>query len=52
VLLNSAAAIHIARPDITMKDAVSLAAQTIDTGKAQAQLEEFVKLSRAAETTS
>jgi len=50
VLLNSAAAIHIARPDITMKDAVQLAAQTIDTGKARAQLEEFIKLSRAAET--
>jgi len=52
VLLNSAAAIHIAKPEITMKDAVGLAAQTIDTGKAQAQLEEFIKLSRAAETAS
>jgi len=51
VLLNSAAAIHIAKPEITMKDAVALAAQTIDAGKAQAQLEEFVKLSRDAGTT-
>jgi len=47
VLLNSAAAIHIARPEIEMKDALALAAQTIDSGKAQAQLEQFVKLSRA-----
>jgi anthranilate phosphoribosyltransferase len=52
VLLNSAAAIHIARPDVTMKDAVALAAQTIDSGKAQAQLEKFIKLSNAAETAS
>jgi anthranilate phosphoribosyltransferase len=50
VLLNSAAAIHIARPEVTMKDAVALAAQTIDSGKAQTQLEKFIKLSNAAET--
>jgi len=35
-----------------MKDAVALAAQTIDSGKAKVQLEEFIKLSRAAETDS
>jgi anthranilate phosphoribosyltransferase len=29
-----------------MKDALALAAQTIDSGKAQAQLEQFIKLSR------
>jgi anthranilate phosphoribosyltransferase len=50
VLLNSAAAIHIARPDITMKDAVAFAAETIDSGKALAQLEQFITLSRAVET--
>jgi anthranilate phosphoribosyltransferase len=50
VLLNSAAAIHIARPEISIKDAVALAAQTIDSGKAQAQLEQFIKLSQASET--
>jgi len=52
VLLNSAAAIHIARPEIIMKDAVALAAETIDSGKAQAQLEQFIKLSREPETAS
>jgi len=51
-LINSAAAIHIARPDITMKDAFALAAETIDSGKALAQLEQFITLSRAAETAS
>jgi anthranilate phosphoribosyltransferase len=52
VLLNSAAAIHIARPDVSMKDAVALAAQTIDSGRAQYQLEQFIKLSQAPETDS
>jgi anthranilate phosphoribosyltransferase len=47
VLLNSAAAIHIARPELSLKDALALAAETIDCGKAQAQLEQFIKLSRA-----
>jgi anthranilate phosphoribosyltransferase len=46
VLLNSAAAIHIARPDVTLKDGIALAAETIDSGKAQAQLEQFITLSR------
>jgi anthranilate phosphoribosyltransferase len=50
VLLNSAAAIHIARPEVSLKDAIALAAQTIDSGKAQAQLEQFIKLSQAPET--
>jgi anthranilate phosphoribosyltransferase len=49
VLLNSAAAIHIARPEIPLKDALALAAQTIDSGKAKAQLEQFIKLSQAPE---
>jgi len=52
VLLNSAAAIHIARPDVSMKDAIALAAGTIDSGKANAQLEQFIKLSQAPETDS
>jgi anthranilate phosphoribosyltransferase len=50
VLLNSAAAIHIARPDIALKDGIALAADTIDSGKAQAQLEQFIKLSRSEKT--
>jgi anthranilate phosphoribosyltransferase len=45
VLLNSGAAIHIARPEISMADGIKLAAATIDSGKAKRQLERFVELS-------
>jgi len=45
VLLNSAAAIHIARPEVSIKDAVAIAAEAIDSGKAKMHLEQFVKLS-------
>jgi anthranilate phosphoribosyltransferase len=45
VLLNSAAAIHIARPDTTIKDAVEIAREMLDSGKAFGQLEEFKRLS-------
>jgi len=48
VLLNSAAAIHVARPELSMQDGVALAAEAIDSGKAMAQLERFVSLSQAA----
>jgi anthranilate phosphoribosyltransferase len=48
VLLNSAAAIHIARPDVSIQDGIALAADTIDSGKALAQLERFISLSCAA----
>lgn len=46
VLLNSAAAIHIARPSLSIGEALNLAAQTIDNGKAAAQLERFIALSQ------
>ena len=45
VVLNSAAALHIARPALTMRDAVALAQQTIDSGAAMEQLQRFVSLS-------
>jgi anthranilate phosphoribosyltransferase len=47
VLLNSAAAIHIAKPDISIKEAINVASDLIDSGKAGAQLENFIKLSQA-----
>jgi anthranilate phosphoribosyltransferase len=50
VLLNSAAAIHIAKPELSLKDGLALAAETIDSGKALAQLEQFITLSRAEKT--
>ncbi|MCL2070278.1 MAG: anthranilate phosphoribosyltransferase [Treponema sp.] len=46
VLLNSAAAIHIARPEVSIEEGIKIAAEAIDSGKAQAQLEQFVKLSK------
>ena len=50
VLLNSAAAIHIARPEVPIKEAIGIAAGIIDSGKAMAQLEQFISLSRNTET--
>jgi anthranilate phosphoribosyltransferase len=46
VLLNSAAAIHIAKPEISIKNGITIAAETIDSGKASEQLKQFVKLSQ------
>jgi anthranilate phosphoribosyltransferase len=46
VLLNSAAAILIARPEITFKEGIGIAADVIDTGKAMEQLERLISLSR------
>ncbi|MFP3088941.1 anthranilate phosphoribosyltransferase [Treponema sp. TIM-1] len=45
VLLNSAAAIYIARPGLSMDEAVGIARKTIDSGRARAQLEKFIELS-------
>lgn len=48
VVLNSAAAIYVAKPDISLEEAVKLAQEIIDTGKARAQLDAFVRLSNEA----
>ncbi|MDR2767527.1 MAG: anthranilate phosphoribosyltransferase [Treponema sp.] len=45
VLLNSGAAIHIARPELSIKDGIGLAGEIVDSGKALAQLEKFIALS-------
>jgi len=45
VLLNSAAGIYIARPELSIADAVKIAEEAIDSGKALAQLDKFIKLS-------
>lgn len=44
VLLNAAACIYMVRDDITMKEAVKIAEETIDSGRALKQLEAFVRL--------
>jgi len=43
VLLNSGVALYIAGRVSSIADGIKLAAETIDTGKAKAKLEEFVK---------
>ncbi|MDR3301091.1 MAG: anthranilate phosphoribosyltransferase [Spirochaetaceae bacterium] len=48
VVLNSAAAIYIAKPALSLPEAILIAQETIDCGKAKAQLERFVALSRAS----
>ncbi len=45
VVLNSAAALYIAKPELTMEQEISLAEKTIDNGKALEQLEKFIRLS-------
>jgi anthranilate phosphoribosyltransferase len=46
VLINSAAAIHIAKPDISIKEGIAIAAEAIDSGKANEQLKQFIALSQ------
>jgi anthranilate phosphoribosyltransferase len=47
VLLNSAAAIYIARPAASIETGIAEAREIIDSGRAKAQLERFVALSTA-----
>ena len=46
VLLNSAAAIHIAKPEISIKEGIEIAKEAIDSGKAGEQLKQFAALSK------
>lgn len=45
VVLNAAASIYMVRDDVTLKEAVKIAEELIDSGKAKAQLEKFIELS-------
>jgi len=45
VILNSAAAIHVAKPEVSLKEAIEIARETIDSGKALEQLKRFVEFS-------
>lgn len=47
VVLNSAAALHVARPDLTLEEAVKTVQDIIDSGKAMEQLNRFIELSNA-----
>ena len=45
VLLNSAICLYMAYNNITLRECVRLAADTIDSGKAREKLERFIKCS-------
>jgi anthranilate phosphoribosyltransferase len=45
VLLNSAVCLYMSYNNITLRECVKLAAETIDSGKAMAQLNSFIRLS-------
>lgn len=44
VILNSAAAIHIAKENVSIEEGIKIASEIIDSGKAKEQLERYVKL--------
>ncbi|WP_125587674.1 anthranilate phosphoribosyltransferase [Companilactobacillus jidongensis] len=46
VLLNSAVAIHTARPDISIAEGIKMARKVIDNGAAHQQLERFISLTK------
>ncbi len=46
VVLNSAAAYYIAKPQVHLKEAVAIVQQVIDSGQAARQLEKFVQRSK------
>jgi anthranilate phosphoribosyltransferase len=48
VLINSAAAIHIAKPEVSIEEGIRIAAEVIDSGKAGEQLTQFIALSQKA----
>jgi anthranilate phosphoribosyltransferase len=50
VLINSAAAIHIAKPEISIKEGIAIAEEAIDSGKANEQLKQFIAMSQKKDT--
>lgn len=48
VLMNAAAALHLAKPDLSLLQAFELAKTTIDSGQAATELADFIRLSQAA----
>lgn len=47
VLMNAGACIYITRDDVTYKEAIEIAKETIDSGKALEQLNRFVEMSNS-----
>jgi anthranilate phosphoribosyltransferase len=51
VLLNSAAALHIAQPEYDMMQAIEIAKSVIDSGQAKEKLDQFIALSNDVHTS-
>lgn len=51
VLLNSAAALHIARPEYDMIQAIEIAKAVIDSGQAKEKLDQFIALSNETQSS-
>ena len=47
VLLNAGACIYMTRDDVTYKEAINIARQTIESGKAKEKLEQFIEMSNS-----
>lgn len=47
VLMNAGACIYITRDDVTYKEAIQIAKETIDSGKALARMNKFVEMSNS-----
>ena len=45
MVLNAGAALYIAKPELTLEQAMKQIEEILDSGKAAEQLEKFVKLS-------
>lgn len=48
VLLNAGAALHIAKPELSIEEGITLARQLIDDGKAQQKLNELIEFTKEA----
>lgn len=48
VLLNAGAALHIAKPELSLQDGISLAQQLIDNGQANQKLAELIQFTKEA----
>ena len=47
VLLNAGMSLHLAKPELSIKEGIDMAADLIDSGKAAQKLEQFIKCSQS-----
>ena len=49
VLLNAGSALHLAHPELSIQEGITLAAQTIDNGQANKELEQLIAFSKKSQ---